>query len=104
METMEVKPACLPDINDDAHSVESFPCSLFFFSTLNRPECWQFVDDHSLHIFPIMSFTGDLSAKRASRNFSAASAASAALRAPALLHTQEVQGRDRIKVIKTSLF
>lgn len=51
-----------------------------------------------------MSFTGDLSAKRASRNFSAASAASAALRAPTLLHTQEVQGRDRIKVIKTSLF
>lgn len=59
------------------------------------------LNNDSLHIFPIMSFTGDLFANRASRNFSAASAAPCAR---TLLHTQEVQGQDGIKVIKTSLF
>lgn len=48
-----------------------------------------------------MSFIGDLFANRASRNFSAASADPCTR---TLLHTQEVQGRDGIKVIKTSLF
>lgn len=48
-----------------------------------------------------MSFVGDLFAIWASRNFFAASAAPCAR---TLLHTQEVQGWDGIKVIKTSLF